>query len=152
MPEQENITELLLEFSNGKAIAVDALLPIVYDELKRLASNYLRRERSNHTLQPTALVHEAYIRLIDQTRVNWQNRAHFFGIAANVMRRILVDHARQRNAENAVPNFKNFHSTKTSIKPSNSAARWSRSTTRSKNLPKLTRTMPASSSCAISAG
>jgi len=108
MPEQENITELLLEFSNGKAIAVDALLPIVYDELKRLASNYLRRERSNHTLQPTALVHEAYIRLIDQTRVNWQNRAHFFGIAANVMRRILVDHARQRNAEKRGAEFQKF--------------------------------------------
>jgi len=107
-PEQENITELLLEFSNGKAIAVDALLPIVYDELKRLASNYLRRERSNHTLQPTALVHEAYIRMIDQTRVNWQNRAHFFGIAANVMRRILVDHARQRNAEKRGAEFQKF--------------------------------------------
>ena len=95
MPEQENITELLLEFSNGKAIAVDALLPIVYDELKRLASNYLRRERSNHTLQPTALVYEAYIRLIDQTRVNWQNRAHFFGIAANVMRRAAKEAAQK---------------------------------------------------------
>jgi RNA polymerase sigma factor (TIGR02999 family) len=96
--EQENVTKLLLELSNGEHSAVDALLPVVYDELKKLAASYLRRERVGHTLQPTALVHEAYIRLIDQTRVNWQNRAHFFGVAANVMRRILVDHARKHNA------------------------------------------------------
>lgn len=98
MQEQENVTKLLLELSNGEHSAVDALLPVVYDELKKLAASYLRRERVGHTLQPTALVHEAYIRLIDQTRVNWQNRAHFFGVAANVMRRILVDHARKHNA------------------------------------------------------
>ncbi len=83
-------------------------MPVVYDELKKLASNYLHRERSNHTLQPTALVHEAYIRLIDQTKVNWQNRAHFFGIAANVMRRILVDHARRHNAEKRGAEFQKF--------------------------------------------
>jgi RNA polymerase sigma factor (TIGR02999 family) len=99
MSEQENVTRLLLELSNGDDGAVGALLPVVYDELKRLAANYLRRERGDHTLQPTALVHEAYIKLIDQTRVSWQNRAHFFGIAAQIMRRILIDHARQHKAD-----------------------------------------------------
>ena len=78
---------------------VEELLPVVYDELKKLAANYLRRERIDHTLQPTALVHEAYLRLIEQTRATWQNRAHFFGVAATLMRRILVDHARQHRAE-----------------------------------------------------
>ena len=78
---------------------LDKLYPLVYDELRRLAFYYMRQERTNHTLQPTALVHEAYIKLIDQTQVKWQNRAHFFGIAANIMRRILVDYARQHKAE-----------------------------------------------------
>jgi RNA polymerase sigma factor (TIGR02999 family) len=94
----ESVTQLLLELSRGNNDAVDALLPLIYDELRSLAANYLRRERSNHTLQPTALVHEAYLRLVDQTRVNWQNRAHFFGVAAQMMRRILVDHARAHGA------------------------------------------------------
>jgi RNA polymerase sigma-70 factor, ECF subfamily len=75
------------------------LLPLVYGELRRLAAGYLRRERAGHTLQPTALVHEAYLRMIDQTQVHWQNRAHFFGVAAQMMRRILVDHARAHEAE-----------------------------------------------------
>ena len=78
--------------------AVGLLLPIVYNELRRLAASYLRHERVDHTLQPTALVHEAYLKLIDQTRTNWQSRAHFFAVAANVMRRILIDHARLHNA------------------------------------------------------
>jgi RNA polymerase sigma factor (TIGR02999 family) len=95
----ENVTKLLIELSNGDRDAVDLLLPVIYDELRKLAANYLRRERPDHTLQPTALVHEAYIRLVDQTRVNWQNRAHFFGVAAQIMRRLLVDHARKHNAE-----------------------------------------------------
>jgi len=73
-------------------------MPLVYNELRRLADHYLRQERQDHTLQPTALVHEAYLKLIDQTRVDWQNRAHFFGVAAQVMRRILVDHARRHRA------------------------------------------------------
>lgn len=73
-------------------------MPLVYDELRRLANHYLRQERSDHTLQPTALVHEAYLKLIDQSRVDWQNRAHFFGVAAQSMRRILVDHARSHRA------------------------------------------------------
>jgi RNA polymerase sigma factor (TIGR02999 family) len=88
-----------LELSNGNRDAVDALMPLIYDELRRLASNYLRRERPDHTLQPTALVNEAYLRMVDQTRANWQNRAHFFGVAAQMMRRILVDHARAHAAE-----------------------------------------------------
>lgn len=94
----KNITRLLLELTGGNAEAIDALLPLIYDELRSLAANYLRRERPDHTLQPTALVHEAYLRMVDQTQVNWQNRAHFFGVAAQMMRRILVDHARAHNA------------------------------------------------------
>jgi RNA polymerase sigma-70 factor (ECF subfamily) len=90
----EDLTQLLKECSNGKQEALDELLPAVYTELRRLASSYLRRERPDHTLQATALVHEAYLKLIDQHSVNWQNRAHFFGVAAQLMRRILVDHAR----------------------------------------------------------
>ncbi len=98
MEKKDNITQLLIELSDGNASVVDELLPVVYDELKKLAAGYLRRERVDHTLQPTALVHEAYLKLIDQTRVSWQNRAHFFGIAAQLMRRILIDHAKHHNA------------------------------------------------------
>jgi RNA polymerase sigma-70 factor (ECF subfamily) len=89
-----DLTQLLKECSKGKQEALDELLPAVYAELRRLAGSYLRRERPDHTLQATALVHEAYLKLIDQHSVNWQNRAHFFGVAAQLMRRILVDHAR----------------------------------------------------------
>jgi RNA polymerase sigma factor (TIGR02999 family) len=96
---QHEVTKLLIRLTEGDHAVLDALLPAVYDELRRLASNYLRRERVGHTLQPTALVHEAYIRLVDQTRVEWQNRAHFFGVAAQMMRRILVDHARAQAAD-----------------------------------------------------
>ncbi|HYY57818.1 MAG TPA: sigma-70 family RNA polymerase sigma factor [Pyrinomonadaceae bacterium] len=95
----ESVTRLLIELTNGNRGAVDALLPLIYDELRSLAANYLRRERPDHTLQPTALVHEAYLRLVDQREVNWQNRAHFFGVAAQMMRRILVDHARAHATE-----------------------------------------------------
>ena len=91
---QHEVTQILHEWSGGDADAPARLMPFVYDELRRQARNYLSKERAAQTLQPTALVHEAYLRLIDQTRVSWQNRAHFFGIAANMMRRILVDHAR----------------------------------------------------------
>lgn len=99
MPNQEEVTRLLLELSGGNRATVNDLLPLVYDELKRMAAQYLRKERADHTLQPTALVNEAYLRLVDQTRVSWQNRAHFFGIAAQMMRRILIDHARAHNAD-----------------------------------------------------
>jgi RNA polymerase sigma factor (TIGR02999 family) len=93
-----DVTELLGEWSRGNRTALNQLLPLVYAELRRVAARQLRRERSDHTLQPTALVHEVFIRLVDQRQVDWQNRAHFFGVAANVMRRILVDHARRRGA------------------------------------------------------
>jgi RNA polymerase sigma factor (TIGR02999 family) len=96
--ESEEITELLLAWNQGDPHACERLMPHVYDELRRLARGYLRRERANHTLQPTALVNEAYLRLVNQTRVNWQNRAHFFGIAARLMRQILVNHAEAHRA------------------------------------------------------
>lgn len=88
-----DITQMLAAYSDGERDALDRLLPLVYDELRRLAANYLDRERADHTLQPTALVHEAYLRLVDQHSVDWQNRAQFFGLAASMMRRILVNHA-----------------------------------------------------------
>src|SRR6266567_5872178 len=89
-----NVTVLLAELTKGNEEAAAKLIPMVYEELRRLAGSYMRRERSDHTLQATALVHEAYLKLIEQRAVNWQSRAHFFGIAAQIMRRILVDHAR----------------------------------------------------------
>ena len=94
-----NVTGLLKEWSDGNQDVLDELLPLVYEELRRQASRYLRRERPDHTLQTTALIHEAYLKLIDQRNVAWQNRAHFFAIAAQAMRRILVDYARERKRE-----------------------------------------------------
>ena len=96
MGESGEVTRLLGEIGRGDKDAMNRLMPLVYDELHRLARAYFRRERGEHTLQPTALVHEAYLRLVDQRRVRWQNRSHFFGVAAQLMRRILVDHARRR--------------------------------------------------------
>ncbi|HEY0003550.1 MAG TPA: sigma-70 family RNA polymerase sigma factor [Pyrinomonadaceae bacterium] len=96
-PQSENVTQLLIALNNGDREALDRLLPVVYDELRKLAERYLRRERLDHTLQATALVHEAYLKLVDQN-VPWQNRAHFFGVAAEMMRRILIDHARSHHA------------------------------------------------------
>jgi RNA polymerase sigma factor (TIGR02999 family) len=93
------VTQLLVAWTNGNRAALEALIPVVYPELRRIAGRYLRRERVGHTLQPTALVHEAYVKLIDQNRARWQNRAQFFGVAAQLMRRILVDHARERAAD-----------------------------------------------------
>ena len=89
------ITQLLVDWSNGRQEALAELLPVVYGELRRVAGRSLRRERPNHTLSGTALVNEVYLQLVDQTAVQWQNRAHFFGIAANLMRQILVQHARR---------------------------------------------------------
>jgi len=94
-----NVTELLRRWGDGDVSAGDQLMPLVYDELRSRASAYLRRERPDHILQPTALVHEAYLRLVDQRHVVWKNRAQFFGLASQMMRRILVDRARARNAE-----------------------------------------------------
>jgi RNA polymerase sigma factor (TIGR02999 family) len=101
VPEPDNkkdVTQLLADLQDGAPGAAEALLPVVYDELRRIAAAYMRRERPNHTLQATALVHEAYIQLVGQTRVDWRNRSHFFGVAAQLMRRILVEHARSHNA------------------------------------------------------
>ena len=100
MPSTRNsdVTRLLSDWSNGDRRALDELLPLVYEELRHLANAYLRRERDGHTLQSTALVHEAFLRLVNQHDVQWQGRAHFFGIAAQMIRRILVDHARAQRA------------------------------------------------------
>ncbi len=95
----QQITQLLKQWSDGDAEVLDDLMSLVYVELRRQASGYLRRERVNHTLQPTALINEAYLKLIDQRDVKWQNRAHFFAIAAQAMRRILVDYVRERKRE-----------------------------------------------------
>jgi RNA polymerase sigma factor (TIGR02999 family) len=93
------ITQLLIAWSDGHREALDRLAPLVYKDLRRMAAGYMQREPAGHALQPTALVHEAYLRLIDQRQVQWRNRAHFFGVAAQMMRRILVDHSRRRRAE-----------------------------------------------------
>jgi RNA polymerase sigma factor (TIGR02999 family) len=98
MPQAPDVTGLLVAWSDGKTAASGRLMEAVYAELRRLARGYLRRERQDHSLPPTALVNEAYVRLVDQRRVRWQNRAHFFAIAAHVMRRLLVDHARAHRA------------------------------------------------------
>jgi RNA polymerase sigma-70 factor (ECF subfamily) len=96
-PSSENVTQLLLDWRNGDQTALDRLMPLVYKELRRIAGHYMRDERQGHTLQTSALVNEAYLRLVDHENIPWQNRAHFFGVAAQAMRRILVDHARTRN-------------------------------------------------------
>ncbi|NOT60510.1 MAG: sigma-70 family RNA polymerase sigma factor [Acidobacteria bacterium] len=98
VPSSVHVTELLLAWRNGEAAALDELTPLVYDELHKLAGAYLRRERRGHTLQTSGLVNEAFVRLIGQ-QIDWQNRAHFFGIAAQMMRRILVDYARARQTD-----------------------------------------------------
>jgi len=99
MPDQPgDVTVLLAKWSSGDQDALDQLLPMIYGELRRLAGRYMRQENPGHTLQPTALVHEAYLRLTNQDRTDWHNRAQFMGVAAQLMRRILVDHARKRHA------------------------------------------------------
>jgi RNA polymerase sigma factor (TIGR02999 family) len=99
MSATHDVTQLLMQWANGSEEALDDLTPLVYKELRKLAASHLRRERKSHTLQPTALVHEAYLRLVDQKNPNWQNRSHFFGVAARLMRQILVDHARTKQAD-----------------------------------------------------
>jgi RNA polymerase sigma-70 factor (ECF subfamily) len=98
MSGTHEVSRLLAEWANGNQQALNDLTPLVYRELKELAASYLRKERPDHTLQPTALVHEAYLRLVDQKNPDWQGRSHFFGVAARLMRQILVDHARRRQA------------------------------------------------------
>lgn len=96
---QQHVTRMLVDWSEGDREAPNRLMPLVYEELRQLARQYLQRERPDHTLQATGLVHEAYLRLVDQSTTTWQNRAHFFGVAAQVMRRILVDYARSHRAD-----------------------------------------------------
>jgi RNA polymerase sigma factor (TIGR02999 family) len=96
--ERGEVTDLLVRFRQGDRDAEAQLIPLVYDELRRLASRYLNRERGDHTLQPTALVHEAFIRMVNEDQPPWQNRSHFFGVAARLMRQILVDHARRHQS------------------------------------------------------
>ncbi|HET6893363.1 MAG TPA: sigma-70 family RNA polymerase sigma factor [Pyrinomonadaceae bacterium] len=100
MPSSQpnQVTRLLINWRHGDKAALDDLMPLVYHELRKLASGYLKSERRDHTLQPTALIHEAYLRMVDQSLPQWQNRAHFYGVAARLMRQILVDHARTRRA------------------------------------------------------
>jgi RNA polymerase sigma-70 factor, ECF subfamily len=98
-PDQAQITRLLLAWRNGEAQALDELIPLVHHELKRIARNFMRRQRVGHTLQTTALVNEAFVRLVDSDKVNWQDRGHFFAISARLMRRVLVDAARRKNSE-----------------------------------------------------
>jgi RNA polymerase sigma factor (TIGR02999 family) len=99
MDPATQVTRLLLDLKNGEPEAVDRLMPIVYDELRRLAAHYLRDERAANTLQPTALVNEAYLRLVAQQMPDWESRSHFFGVAAHLMRQILVDHARKHRSQ-----------------------------------------------------
>ncbi len=99
MPPPNAITHLLRRWSQGDRAALDQLMPVVYQELRKLADSYLRRERSDHTLQPTALINEAYLRLVNQDFPEWQSRRHFYGVAAQLMRQILVEHARTRAAD-----------------------------------------------------
>ena len=99
MSATHDVTRLLAEWGNGNQQALEDLTPLVYRELRQLAASCLRRERQDHTLQPTAVVHEAYLRLVDQKNPSWQSRSHFFGVAARLMRQILVDHARKKQAD-----------------------------------------------------
>lgn len=103
---EKPITQILSELKKGEATALEELLPLVYGELRRLANCYLQRERADHTLQPTALVHEAYIRLVGQKSIAWENRAHFFGVSARLMREILIEHARARGRQKRGGEFK----------------------------------------------
>jgi RNA polymerase sigma factor (TIGR02999 family) len=99
MDPAAHVTRLLIDLKNGDSAAVDRLIPLVYDELRRLAAHYLRDEHAAETLQPTALVHEAYLRLVAQAMPDWESRSHFFGVAAHLMRQILVDHARRHGSQ-----------------------------------------------------
>lgn len=95
----QDVTQLLLDWCQGDKEALDHLIPLVYDELRRQAARYMRHERHDHTLQPTALVHEVFIQLVDQNRIEWKNRAQFFGVATQLMRRVVLKHARNRNTD-----------------------------------------------------
>jgi len=98
-PASEGITQLLINWRDGDKAALDQLMPLVYEELRRLARGFMGKERNNHTLQTSALINEAYLKLVDQDETNWQNRAHFFAVSAQIMRHILIDHARSYGYE-----------------------------------------------------
>jgi RNA polymerase sigma factor (TIGR02999 family) len=106
MSSSKNVTQLLKQWQDGDREALDKLMPLVYDELHRIAANYMKRERPEHTLQTTGLLHETYMKLVGEQDLNWQNRAHFFALAAQMMRRILVNHAVARNAEKRGGSYK----------------------------------------------
>ncbi len=145
------ITQLLASLKSGDRTAVAAkLMPLVYDEFRALAARQLRRERANHTLQPTALVHEAYLRLIDQTRVDWQGRTHFFAVGAQAIRRILVDHARQRKRQKRGGAPSAWNSMNRSHWPPSAARRFSPSTRRWKSWPSSMPVKPRSWKCGFS--
>ena len=145
------VTRLLLDWSGGDARARDEMLPLVYDELRRLAASYLFRERPGHTLRPTELVHEAYLRLIDQRQVDWKNRAQFVGLAAVMMRRILVNHARERAAEKRGGHVQKVPLSAADAAGDASTSTSSRCTTRSFGWKRSTRARAASSSSNSSA-
>ena len=98
VPQRSDVTQLLVDWQRGDEFALNKLMPIVYRELRKVAARYLKDERAQHTLEPTELIHESYLRMVEQNMPAWQNRAHFYGVAARLMRQILVDHARQRSA------------------------------------------------------
>jgi RNA polymerase sigma factor (TIGR02999 family) len=152
MSSPREVTRLLLEWRDGAESALERLTPLVYDELHRLAERYLRRERPDHTLQPTALINGTYLRLIGHGTSDWQNRTHFFGVAANLIRRILVDYARAHRAEKrGGGEEEELPSTKRSKFPANAQRMWWRWMMRCKGWPKLINANAGSSSCVTSA-
>ena len=149
-PESGDVSHLLRAWGRGDAQAGEDLVPLVYRELRRRAAAYLRNERPDHTLQPTALVHEAYVRLVGQDRVSWQNRAQFFGVAAQMMRRILVDHARRHHAAKRPGPARRSHWTITLALHSRTTARYCCSTRPSVSWPASIHVRSKSSSFATS--
>ncbi len=151
MSATHDVTRLLAEWAGGNRQALDDLTPMVYRELRQLAASNLRKERQGHTLQPTALVHEAYLRLVDQKNPNWQSRSHFFGVAARLMRQILVDHARKK-AGGQAGRAKSIPGRGRELSATNGAETWSLSTVASARLRNSTRGNVRPSNCAISPG
>ena len=152
MAESAEVTALLRAWAAGQPGAADHLVPVIYQQLRRRAAAYLRGERRGHTLQPTALVHEAYLRLVDQQQVIWQNRAQFFGLASQMMRRILVDHARRRNMHEALGAVATGVSRRSRAGgPDGATSTCSRSTSCSSGWRRSMRARAASSSCGTSA-
>jgi len=151
-PSSKSITQLLIEWRDGDETALDRIVPLVYRELRRLARNYMRRERAGHTLQTSALVNEAYLRLVDHKGMRWQNRAHFYAVAAQAMRRILVDHARARRYAKRGGGAQMVELEEAALVARKQAADlMARSTMRSRICPTSTRERAKSSRCDTSA-